>query len=80
MNERTESQTPFQIGERVKVISGPFQDFGVKVASVDEPKERVRVLVPWDPRELKDGQYVRLYERPQELMVELDFCQIDRSL
>ncbi len=83
MNQNSEipqQQASFCVGEHVKVIRGPFQDFTVCVDSVDEAKERVKVLVPWNPGQFTDKEFVPLYEHPQELLVELDFRQIDRCL
>ncbi len=83
MNQNSEipqQKASFRIGEHVTGICGPFQDFTVRVDSTDEAKERVKVLVPWHPGQFKDNEFVPLYEHPQELLVELDFRQIDRCL
>ena len=53
-----------QVGERVKIIDGPFTDFFGAVDEVMEDKERVRVLVSFFGRDTP---------------VELDFLQIEKS-
>lgn len=53
-----------QIGERVKIIDGPFTDFFGTVDEVMEDKERLRVLVSFFGRDTP---------------VELDFLQVEKS-
>jgi transcriptional antiterminator NusG len=53
-----------QVGERVKIIDGPFTDFFGAVDEVVDDKERVRVLVSFFGRDTP---------------VELDFLQIEKS-
>lgn len=78
--ETAQQEIPFRVGESVKIISGPFQDFTARLESIDPVKERLKAFVPWNPRQFTDSEFVPLYERSQELLVELDFRQIDRSL
>jgi len=62
-----EGQRPevrIQIGERVKIIDGPFTDFFGTVDEVMEDKERLRVLVSFFGRDTP---------------VELDFLQVEKS-
>ncbi len=53
-----------RIGERVKIIDGPFTDFFGTVDQVMEEKERLRVLVSFFGRETP---------------VELDFLQVEKQ-
>ena len=53
-----------QIGERVKIIDGPFTDFFGTVDEVMDDKERLRVLVSFFGRDTP---------------VELDFLQVEKS-
>ena len=53
-----------QIGERVKIVDGPFTDFFGTVDEVLEEKERLRVLVSFFGRETP---------------VELDFLQVEKQ-
>ncbi len=62
-----EGQRPevrIQIGERVKIIDGPFTDFFGTVDEVMDDKERLRVLVSFFGRDTP---------------VELDFLQVEKS-
>lgn len=55
-------QSKFEVGETVKIIEGPFNDFLGNIESIDEEKGKVRVLVS-------------IFDR--ETPVELDFLQIE---
>jgi transcriptional antiterminator NusG len=64
-----EGETPrpevrIRIGERVKIIDGPFTDFFGTVDEVMGDKERLRVLVSFFGRETP---------------VELDFLQVEKQ-
>ncbi|MHB8646884.1 MAG: transcription termination/antitermination protein NusG [Thermomicrobiales bacterium] len=78
--EIPQREIPFRVGESVRIIDGPFQDFEGEIARIDDIKERAVVIVPWNPKECRDGEFIPLYESPQELRVELDLRQIDCSL
>ncbi|MCY4538267.1 MAG: hypothetical protein OXE52_08550 [Chloroflexi bacterium] len=41
----------FKIGERVRIVGGPFNDFPGTVASIDSGREKVRVMVDFFGRE-----------------------------
>ena len=58
-------ETPFAIGDIVKVTNGPFADFIGTVYSIDQEKGKIRVLVSF-------------FER--ETPVELDFLQVSKEL
>jgi transcriptional antiterminator NusG len=67
--KQMEGETPrpevrIQIGERVKIIDGPFTDFFGTVDEVLDEKERLRVLVSFFGRETP---------------VELDFLQVEKQ-
>jgi transcriptional antiterminator NusG len=67
--KQMEGETPrpevrIKIGERVKIIDGPFTDFFGSVDEVMEDKERLRVLVSFFGRETP---------------VELDFLQVEKQ-
>ena len=55
-------QVPFDIGNAIKVISGPFIDFTGFVESINEDKQKVKVLVS-------------IFGRPTP--IELDFFQVE---
>ncbi len=61
---RTEEDTdfPFQVGDAVKVIDGPFADFSGTVSEVNYERRKVKVMVS-------------IFGRPTP--VELDFLQIE---
>jgi transcriptional antiterminator NusG len=51
-----ENKTPtpkinFKIGQRVRIIDGPFNDFIGTVAAIDPDKSKVRVMVSFFGRE-----------------------------
>jgi transcription termination/antitermination protein NusG len=53
----------FQLGERVRIIDGPFVDFNGNVDDINAEKGKVKVLVSFFGRETP---------------VELDFLQVER--
>ena len=55
--------TPFNVGDAIKVISGPFIDFTGFVESINEDKQKVKVMVS-------------IFGRPTP--VELDFLQVKK--
>lgn len=63
--DKPKFQTPFTIGEVVKITDGPFSDFIGTIDNIDNAKGKVRVLVSF-------------FER--ETPVELDFLQITKEL
>jgi transcriptional antiterminator NusG len=64
-DEKPKFQTPFSVGEVVKIINGPFADFIGTIDSIDPEKGKLRVLVSF-------------FER--ETPVELDFLQVSKEL
>jgi transcriptional antiterminator NusG len=58
-------ETPFVIGDIVKITNGPFSDFIGTIDSIDQEKGKIRVLVSF-------------FER--ETPVELDFLQVTKEL
>ena len=62
--ETTRPEVRIRIGERVKIIDGPFTDFFGSVDEVLDEKERLRVLVSFFGRETP---------------VELDFLQVEKQ-
>ena len=67
--KRMEAETPhikvtFKVGERVRIIDGPFNDFRGTVADIDAERTKVRVMVNFFGRETP---------------VELDFLQVEKS-
>jgi transcription termination/antitermination protein NusG len=69
LNQTTEDkpkyETPFTIGDVVKITSGPFADFVGTIDSIDQEKGKIRCLVSF-------------FER--ETPVELDFLQVSKEL
>jgi transcription termination/antitermination protein NusG len=66
--ERMSSETPrmkvnFKVGEKVRIISGPFNDFPGTVANIDPDKAKVRVMVNFFGRDTP---------------VELDFIEVEK--
>lgn len=66
--ERMSSETPrvkvnFKVGEKVRIISGPFNDFPGTVANIDADKAKVRVMVNFFGRDTP---------------VELDFMEVEK--
>ena len=55
---------PFQAGDPVKVIDGPFADFSGAVSEVNMERKKVKVMVS-------------IFGRPTP--VELDFLQIEKA-
>ncbi len=53
------------VGDNVRIVDGPFQDFEGRIDEVNQEKGRVKVLVSFFGRETP---------------VELDFLQVDRNL
>ncbi len=67
--KRMEAEAPhikvtFKVGERVRIIDGPFNDFRGTVAEIDMDRTKVRVMVNFFGRETP---------------VELDFLQVEKS-
>jgi len=67
--KRMESEAPavnvsFKVGERVRIIDGPFNDFRGTVADLDMERTKVRVMVSFFGRETP---------------VELDFLQVEKA-
>lgn len=63
--DKPKFQTPFSIGDVVKITNGPFVDFIGSIDSIDQERGKVRVLVSF-------------FER--ETPVELDFLQVTKEL
>ncbi len=67
--DRMESKTPnikvdFKIGQKVRIIDGPFNDFIGVVAAIDVDKHKVRVMVNFFGRDTP---------------VELDFLEVEKA-
>ncbi len=67
--KRMEADAPivnvtYKIGEKVRIIDGPFNDFRGTVSEIDQNKSKVRVMVNFFGRETP---------------VELDFLQVEKS-
>jgi len=67
--KRMEAEAPmvkvtFKLGERVRIIDGPFNDFRGVVAEIDMERTKVRVMVSFFGRETP---------------VELDFLQVEKA-
>jgi transcriptional antiterminator NusG len=67
--KRMEADSPtvkvsFKVGERVRIVDGPFNDFRGLVSEIDMEKNKVRVLVSFFGRETP---------------VELDFLQVEKA-
>ena len=54
----------FKVGERVRVLEGPFEDFLGTVEGIDTDRERVKVLVNFFGRQMP---------------IEFDFNQVERA-
>ena len=68
--KRMEADAPhikvtFRVGERVRIVDGPFNDFRGTVAEIDMERTKVRVMVNFFGRETP---------------VELDFLQVEKSV
>ena len=66
---RMEAEAPhvkvsFKVGERVRIVDGPFNDFRGTVAEIDVERTKVRVMVNFFGRETP---------------VELDFLQVEKA-
>jgi transcriptional antiterminator NusG len=66
---RMEAEAPlvkvsFKVGERVRIVDGPFNDFRGMVSEIDMEKTKVRVMVNFFGRETP---------------VELDFLQVEKA-
>jgi transcriptional antiterminator NusG len=67
--KRMETEVPhvkvtFRLGERVRIVDGPFNDFRGTVAEIDMERSKVRVMVNFFGRETP---------------VELDFLQVEKA-
>jgi transcriptional antiterminator NusG len=67
--KRMEAEAPkikvsFKVGEKVRIVEGPFEDFMGTVDEIDLDRARVRVLVNFFGRETP---------------IELDFLQVERA-
>jgi transcriptional antiterminator NusG len=67
--KRMEADAPrikvtFRVGERIRIVDGPFNDFRGTVAEIDMERAKVRVMVNFFGRETP---------------VELDFLQVERA-
>lgn len=63
--DKPKFQTPFGIGDVIKVTNGPFTDYIGSIDSIDTERGKVRVLISF-------------FER--ETPVELDFLQVTKEL
>ncbi|MFA6518344.1 MAG: transcription termination/antitermination protein NusG [Candidatus Shapirobacteria bacterium] len=63
--DKPKYQTPFVVGDVVKIVNGSFADFIGTIDSVDQEKGRLRVMVTF-------------FER--ETAVEVDFLQVTKEL
>lgn len=66
--KRMEAQAPvvnasFKVGEKVRIVDGPFNDFRGNIAEIDLEKSKIRVMVNFFGRETP---------------VELDFLQVEK--
>jgi transcriptional antiterminator NusG len=67
--KRMEAEAPtvkvtFKVGERVRIVDGPFNDFRGVVAEIDMERTKVRVMVSFFGRETP---------------IELDFLQVEKA-
>ncbi|HJX81403.1 MAG TPA: KOW motif-containing protein, partial [Candidatus Udaeobacter sp.] len=67
--KRMEAEAPtvkvsFKVGERVRIVDGPFNDFRGLVSEIDMERTKVRVMVSFFGRETP---------------VELDFLQVEKA-
>jgi transcriptional antiterminator NusG len=63
--DKPKFQTPYSVGDVIKVTNGPFTDYIGSIDSIDQERGKVRVLISF-------------FER--ETPVELDFLQITKEL
>ncbi len=57
-------KSTYKVGERVRIVDGPFNDFRGTVSEIDMERTKVRVMVNFFGRETP---------------VELDFLQVEKS-
>lgn len=62
-DEAPKVKVSFKVGQRVRIISGPFNDFPGMVAAIDPDKSKVRVMVNFFGRDTP---------------VELDFLEVEK--
>ncbi len=62
-DEAPKIKVSFKVGQRVRIISGPFNDFPGTVAAIDPDKSKVRVMVNFFGRDTP---------------VELDFLEVEK--
>jgi transcriptional antiterminator NusG len=67
--KRMEAEAPivnvtYKVGEKVRIVDGPFNDFRGTVAEIDQEKSKVRVMVNFFGRETP---------------VELDYLQVEKA-
>jgi transcriptional antiterminator NusG len=67
--KRMEAEAPhikvtYKVGERIRIVDGPFNDFRGSVAEIDMERSKVRVMVNFFGRETP---------------VELDFLQVEKA-
>jgi len=62
-DEAPKIKVSFKVGQRVRIISGPFNDFPGTVAAIDADKSKVRVMVNFFGRDTP---------------VELDFLEVEK--
>jgi transcriptional antiterminator NusG len=62
-DEAPKVKVSFKVGQRVRIISGPFNDFPGTVAAIDPDKSKVRVMVNFFGRDTP---------------VELDFLEVEK--
>jgi transcriptional antiterminator NusG len=58
------TKVSFKVGQRVRIIDGPFNDFQGTVAAIDQDKSKVRVMVNFFGRDTP---------------VELDFLEVEKT-
>ena len=61
--EEVKTKIPFEVGETVKVISGPFEDFVAVIQEINAEKARLKVLVSMFGRDIP---------------MELDYFQVEK--
>jgi transcription termination/antitermination protein NusG len=54
----------FRVGDKVRILEGPFEDYLVIVDNIDPDRRRVKVLVTFFGREMP---------------IELDFLQVESA-
>jgi len=59
----TKVRVDFKVGEKIRIVGGPFNEFIGTVADIDNDKEKVRVMVDFFGRETP---------------VELDFLEVEK--